>query len=95
MERAQLLGSAYNINASKNVELKTAYYGISLRAGDRDAFPGIVELLGSVGRMKFVRPLYRQLVKLDRDLAVATYEKNKDFYPSTTKSQLARDLGLR
>ncbi|KAK8081894.1 leukotriene A-4 hydrolase/aminopeptidase [Apiospora saccharicola] len=95
VERAQLLGSAYNISSSKNVELKTAYYGISLRAGDRDAFPGIVELLGEVGRMKFVRPLYRQLVKLDRDLAVATYEKNKDFYPSTTKSQLAKDLGLR
>ncbi|KAK7908224.1 hypothetical protein PG985_015527 [Apiospora marii] len=95
VERAQLLGSVYNISSSKNVELKTAYYGISLRAGDRDAFPGVVELLGSVGRMKFVRPLYRQLVKLDRDLAVETYEKNKDFYPSTTKSQLAKDLGLR
>ncbi|KAK8089269.1 leukotriene A-4 hydrolase/aminopeptidase [Apiospora hydei] len=95
VERAQLLGSTYNISSSKNVELKTAYYGISLRAGDRDAFPGIVELLGSVGRMKFVRPLYRQLVKLDRALAVETFEKYKDFYPSTTKSQLARDLGLR
>lgn len=95
MERAQLLGSTYNISSSKNVELKTAYYGIALRAGDREAFPGICELLGSVGRMKFVRPLYRQLVKLDRALAVETFEKNKDFYPSTTKGQLAKDLGLR
>ncbi|KAK8124565.1 Leucine aminopeptidase 2 [Apiospora kogelbergensis] len=95
VERAQLLGSTYNISSSKNVELKTAYYGIALRAGDREAFPGICELLGSVGRMKFVRPLYRQLVKLDRALAVETFEKNKDFYPSTTKGQLAKDLGLR
>ena len=94
-ERAQLLGRTYSIRDSKNVELKSAYYGISLRAGDREAFPGIVELLGSTGRMKFVRPLYRRLYALDQKLAVDTYQKNKDFYPSTTKSQLARDLGLR
>jgi leukotriene-A4 hydrolase len=94
-ERSHLLGSTYKISSSKNVELKSAYYGISLRASDRSEFPGIVDLLGSVGRMKFVRPLYRQLNGLDRDLAVKTFEKNKSFYPSTTKGQLAKDLGLK
>lgn len=95
VEKSQLIGSVYQISSSKNVELKSAYYGIALRAGDRSEFPGIVELLGSVGRMKFVRPLYRGLVALDRDLAVKTFEKNKSFYPSTTKGQLAKDLGLK
>ncbi len=45
--------------------------------------------------MKYVRPLYRKLNELDRDLAVKTFEENKDFYPSTTKGQLAKDLGLK
>lgn len=94
VERSQLLGTTYNISSSKNVEVKSAYYLIALRAGDRKEFPGIVELLGSVGRMKFVRPLYRKLNEIDRDLAVKTFEKNKDFYPSTTKGQLKKDLGL-
>lgn len=76
------------------MELKSAYYGISMQAKDKSEFPGIVELLGSVGRMKYVRPLYRQLNALDRQLAVKTFEKNKSFYPSTTKGQLAKDLGL-
>ncbi|KAI1845130.1 hypothetical protein JX265_002785 [Neoarthrinium moseri] len=93
-ERSHLLGSTYGISSSKNVELKSAYYSIALKTGDRSEFPGIVELLGSVGRMKFVRPLYRGLVALDRDLAVKTFEKNKSFYPSTTKGQVAKDLGL-
>jgi leukotriene-A4 hydrolase len=94
-ERSHLLGTTYNFSSSKNIELKSAYYSIALRAGDKSEFPGIVELLGSVGRMKFVRPLYRGLVVLDRDLAVETFEKNKNFYPSTTKGQLAKDLGLK
>ncbi|KAI5861248.1 peptidase family M1-domain-containing protein [Durotheca rogersii] len=95
VERAHLLGTTYSISASKNVDLKTAYYVISLRSGDRQEFPGIVELLSSIGRMKFVRPLYRGLYKADRNLALETFQKNKDFYPSTTKGQLEKDLGLK
>ncbi|KAI1380727.1 peptidase family M1-domain-containing protein [Hypoxylon crocopeplum] len=94
-ERSHLLGTTYNISSSKNVELKSAYYAISLRAGDRQELPGVVDLISSVGRMKFVRPLYRKLNELDRDLAVKTFKENKDFYPSTTKGQLQRDLGLK
>lgn len=94
-ERSHLLGSTYNISSSKNVELKSAYYVISLKAGDRNELPGVVDLLSSVGRMKFVRPLYRKLNELDRDLAVKTFKEHKDFYPSTTKGQLAKDLGLK
>lgn len=94
-ERARLLGTTYNISSSKNVELKTAYYLIALEAKDESQLSGVVGLLSSVGRMKFVRPLYRKLKGLDRDLAVKTFEENKDFYPSTTKGQLAKDLGLK
>ncbi|KAI0108391.1 peptidase family M1-domain-containing protein [Daldinia grandis] len=95
VERSHLLGTTYNISSSKNVELKSAYYLIALQAGDRQELSGIVDLLGSVGRMKFVRPLYRKLNELDRDLAVKTFKENKDFYPSTTKGQLEKDLGLK
>lgn len=94
-ERSHLLGTTYSISSSKNVELKTAYYLIALNAGDRSELSGVVDLLASVGRMKYVRPLYRKLNELDRDLAVKTFEENKDFYPSTTKGQLAKDLGLK
>ncbi|RYP40647.1 hypothetical protein DL767_001505 [Monosporascus sp. MG133] len=94
-ERSHLLGTTYNISSSKNVEVKSAYYIVSLNAGDRQEIPGIVELVSSVGRMKFVRPLYRKLNEVDRDLAVSTFEKSKDFYPSTTRNQLEKDLGLK
>ncbi|CAJ2502663.1 Uu.00g100570.m01.CDS01 [Anthostomella pinea] len=94
-ERSHLLGTTYSISSSKNVELKSAYYLIALRAGDKKELSGIVDLLASVGRMKFVRPLYRKLNEIDRDLAVRTFQENRDFYPSTTKGQIAKDLGLK
>ena len=50
------------------------------------------ELLGKVGRMKFVRPLYRLLEKCDRDLAVKTFEKNKDFYHPICRQIVEKDL---
>ncbi|KAI1341392.1 peptidase family M1-domain-containing protein [Xylariaceae sp. FL0016] len=95
VERSHLLGVTYNISTSKNVEVLSEYYKIALKAGDRDELSGVVSLLGSVGRMKFVRPLYRALLEVDRDLAVETFQKNRDFYPSTTRSQVEKDLGLR
>ncbi|RYO74969.1 hypothetical protein DL766_006065 [Monosporascus sp. MC13-8B] len=94
-ERSHLLGTTYNISSSKNVEVKSAYYIVALNAGDKEEIPGIVELVSSVGRMKFVRPLYRKLNEVDRDLAVKTFENSKDFYPSTTRNQLEKDLGLK
>ena len=94
-ERSHLLGATYGLNGTRNMEVKTAYYVVALRAGDRGALPGVVELLGAVGRMRYVRPLYRGLNEVDRDLAVETYRKNRDFYPSTTRGQLEKDLGLR
>jgi leukotriene-A4 hydrolase len=42
--------------------------------------------------MKFVRPLYRQLAIVDRDLALKTFEKNKDFYHPICRGLVEKDL---
>ncbi|KAL8342382.1 hypothetical protein RB598_004000 [Gaeumannomyces tritici] len=93
-ERAQLMGTAYDLVDTKNVELKTAYYQIALRAEDSAVYAGVAELLGQVGRMKFVRPLFRALNKVDRPLALETFEKNKDFYHPICRAMAEKDLGL-
>ncbi len=65
-----------------------------LRAEDKNTYAGVADLLGSVGRMKFVRPLYRELNKVDRDLAVQTFEKNRHFYHPICRAMALKDLGL-
>jgi len=48
------------------------------------------------GRMKFTRPLYRDLNEWDeaRPLAVETFKKNRPSMHNTTASLVAKDLGL-
>jgi len=53
-----------------------------------------VEFLGEQGRMKFVRPLYRDLFKANKSLALETFKKNRDNYHSIAQKMIAKDLGL-
>lgn len=94
-ERAQLLGKVYDFVSSKNAELKTSYYLVALKARDPTSFYGAAELLGTVGRMKFVRPLFRELNKVDRQLALNTFVKNRDFYHPICRGLVQKDLGIQ
>lgn len=89
---AHEMGVAYGVLDSKNVELTSRYYQIGMKAGDDEVLPKTTELLGKVGRMKFVRPLYRQLKKVDVKLAMSTFEKNKDFYHPICRDMVEKDL---
>ncbi|KAF4967502.1 hypothetical protein FSARC_4966 [Fusarium sarcochroum] len=93
-DRAQLMGKTYDFLSSKNVEILSAYYLIALKAQDTAIYQDAATLLGRVGRMKFVRPLFRALNKVDRQLALDTFEKNKDFYHPICKGMVEKDLGL-
>lgn len=86
------MGKAYSLTSSRNVELSSRYFGIGLTAKDESVYQPTANLLGKVGRMKFVRPLYRKLNRADRKLALATFEKNKDFYHPICKNQVEKDL---
>lgn len=90
----QNLGKVYGLADSKNAELKSAYYQIAMKAKDTSSYSGVAELLGNVGRMKFVRPLFRSLNKVDRDLALKTFEKNRDFYHPICRQMVEKDLGV-
>lgn len=84
----------YDFVSSKNVEIKSAYYQLALKASDPTASYGAAELLGTVGRMKFVRPLFRALNKVNRDLALETFAKNKEFYHPICRGMVEKDLQL-
>ncbi|KAK0943609.1 Leucyl aminopeptidase yscIV [Friedmanniomyces endolithicus] len=79
-ELISLMGSAYGYESSKNVELVSRFYTLGLMSRAESVYKPTAELLGKVGRMKFVRPLYRQLIMRDRKLAERTFEDNRDFY---------------
>lgn len=88
------MGEAYSLINTRNVELSARYFGIGLASKDESVFQPASELLGKVGRMKFVRPLYRKLNAVNRPLALETFDKNKDFYHPICKGLVQKDLGV-
>lgn len=92
--QAEKMGVVYDFLGSQNVEVKAAYFEVALQSQVASTYPLVAELLGQVGRMKFVRPLFAALNKVDRELALRTFEKNKNFYHPICKAMVAKALGV-
>ncbi|KAJ5232762.1 hypothetical protein N7468_005718 [Penicillium chermesinum] len=91
-ELSQQLGAVYGLAKSENIEVSNLYFQVGMKAGDRSVIEPTVELLGRIGRMKFVRPLFRNLQKIDRSAALAAFEKHKDFYHPICRGMVEKDL---
>lgn len=53
----ELMGARYGFAKSRNVEVVSRYFRVGLRAKDSAVYRPTAELLGRLGRMKFVGPL--------------------------------------
>lgn len=91
-QATQAMGTTYGFAKSSNVEVVARYFQIALKARDESIYNPTAELLGNVGRMKFVRPLFKQLNEANRALAMETFEKNKDFYHPICRAMVEKDL---
>ena len=91
-ERSQTMASTYGFSKSRNVEIVARYFQVGLKAKDESVYKPTAELLGNVGRMKFVRPLFKGLGAVDRQLAVETFERNRDFYHPICRGLVEKDL---
>ena len=56
-EMSKLMGEVYGLVKSENIEVTNLYFQIGLKAGDESVLEPTTNLLGRIGRMKFVRPL--------------------------------------
>ncbi|KAK5111638.1 hypothetical protein LTR62_004742 [Meristemomyces frigidus] len=86
----ETLGETYGYASSSNIELVSRFYVLGLMAKAETVYRPAAQLLGKVGRMKFVRPLYRQLIRCDRELARRTFEEHKEFYHPICKGMVEK-----
>lgn len=94
-DQTSLMGKTYNLDKSQNVELSSRYFQLGLLAKDESVYQPTSDLLGVVGRMKFVRPLYRRLNGANRELALKTFEQNKGFYHPICRAMIEKDLDVK
>ena len=59
--RLDALDQAFGLSRSGNAELRFAFLKLAAMNRDDAALPAMEEFLGSVGRGKFVKPLYKAL----------------------------------
>jgi len=78
----QRMDTLYHFSSTKNSELKLQWYSLSLRSGIESIVPSVCEFLQAQGRMKYVRPLFRELLRrsFGREVALDLYKKHKDQY---------------
>ncbi|KAM9983373.1 hypothetical protein ACTFIY_000090 [Dictyostelium cf. discoideum] len=88
------MDSLYGFTNVVNSEYKFRWQTLCLHSGLKRIEPKVVEFLISQGRMKFVRPLYRELNKVNPELAKSTFNKYKSQYHIIASKMVAKDLGL-
>ncbi|EPY50631.1 leukotriene A-4 hydrolase [Schizosaccharomyces cryophilus OY26] len=88
------MDSAYSFSSSRNAEISFRYFKLVLKSEYRPLYDLVVEQVGKVGRMKFVRPTYRLLNQADRELAVKTFRKYSGFYHKICAGLVKKDLGI-
>eukprot|EP01132_Coremiostelium_polycephalum_P009147 gene9147-11213_t len=94
LETLEKMDSMYHLTKTRNCEYKAKWHILCLRHGLERIHPKVVEFLVDQGRMKFVRPLYRELYHKNQELARSTFHKHKDQYHSIAKKMIAKDLGV-
>lgn len=93
-EAVMTLGKVYEIASTRNCEVKARWFKLAVTAGIREECYRLADWIGTVGRMKFVRPGYRQLAKYDRKLAVDTFRKHESFYHTICRAMVMKDLNI-
>jgi leukotriene-A4 hydrolase len=88
------IDAVHSLSGSRNSEIKLQWYTLSLRSGIEAVVPDVCTMLTSQGRMKYTRPLYRELVRTSfgRPVAVALFEANKGIYHPICAKMVGVDL---
>jgi leukotriene-A4 hydrolase len=89
------LDRAYGLAKSTNNEVAFRFYRAAMHAGYRDVRPDMEAFLMSVGRQKFVVPLYAALREKaeDRTWAEGVYKKARERYHPETQSSVDKAMG--
>jgi hypothetical protein len=88
------LDKAYGLTPVKNAEIRFKWQCLCIRGEYKMILPHVKEFLVKQGRMKFVRPLYRQLAssKMGAEQAQELFEKKHLMYHPIARKMVKSDL---
>jgi len=94
LEQIQALDARYKLTLTHNAIIASAWFRVAIAHGDKTVLPAVRRYLGSVGRMRLISPLYRELIKTPEGRAYAeqTYAKVKAGYNPIAQQAVERVL---
>jgi leukotriene-A4 hydrolase len=78
--RCQEIDSLFKLTQSGNYEILVGWLENAVPAGYAPALDRAEQVLGQVGRMKYLKPLYRAIAKQDAKRAATIFDKNRRGY---------------
>ncbi len=91
------MAASYDMGSVGNCEVKFRWQWLALNARYTPILPDVVQFVTTMGRMKYVRPLYRAMLKSGEEgaaLARRTFLAHRDFYHPICAAMVAKDLGV-
>ncbi|XP_055546865.1 leukotriene A-4 hydrolase [Wyeomyia smithii] len=95
-EKIDLLEKTYSIQGTKNAEIRFRLVRLYIRAKMMEKMNAILSFLNSNFRMKFVRPIYKELAgwREAKPIAVENFQKVKDQMMSVCAYGVSKDLDI-
>jgi leukotriene-A4 hydrolase len=90
----QVLGDTYKLTSTKNAEIRMRYQTLCIRSEAAFILPAVEAFLKEQGRMKYVRPLFRDLLKskFGRAAAKRVFDEAKHSYHPICAKMVEKDL---
>jgi aminopeptidase N len=95
LEPLRALEARFSLSQSKNPEIAVAWARLALSAGEVNVLPRVEALVGTYGRMKYLKPLYAGLTARPEFVPVARacFEKFKGRYHPIAQQVVGRLVG--
>ena len=91
------LDALYHFTESRNCEIRFAWLTLVVEARLASLYSAVTRFITEQGRMKYIRPLYRQLYESGeqgQQLAVDTFTAHKAMYHAIAQKMVSKDLKL-
>lgn len=94
LTKVNFLDLKSGLSEESNPEIVQPWLVLAIKKEMTDIYPYAAEFLGKIGRLKFIKPVYAQLAKVNRELAIQIFEQHKESYHSISVVVLKKILGL-
>lgn len=97
IEKMKSMEKIYKLNDVKNSEIRFKWLRLCIKCRWEETIPRAMEFVNEQGRMKFVRPVYKDLYDWDKSqsIAIENFQKQREYMHTTTAELIAKALELK